>query len=101
MEGIHKADRNTGSDLERISRTHFVLSDYHNIFSLDTDDRPTDFVIDYDILLDDWLKRKEFKEKHKGKIYLAGKGSNVWFWLLTDSQPPEINFRSTPDSGRN
>jgi len=38
---------------------------YNVVFSLDEKDRPSDFIIDYDILLDDWLERKRFKETVK------------------------------------
>lgn len=44
---------------------------FHNVYSLDIDDRPTEFVIDYDVLMDDWLKRKEFREKNKGRMKSA------------------------------
>jgi hypothetical protein len=33
---------------------------YHNIYSLSDKERPDDFTVNYDILLDEWLNRKEF-----------------------------------------
>lgn len=38
----------------------------HHVFSLDAGERPLDHIIDYDILLDEYLDRKEFREKTKG-----------------------------------
>ena len=32
------------------------------VFSLNESDRPDEFTIDYDILMDDWLEQKRFKE---------------------------------------
>ena len=36
-----------------------------NVFSLPSTERPDEFTIDYDILLDDYLERKEFRENSK------------------------------------
>ena len=44
----------------------FWLKFYNqNVFSLDETERPADYIIDYDILLDEWIERKEFKDKSK------------------------------------
>ncbi len=46
--------------------------------------------------------RSPFRERlanRLGKIYAAGKGSNVASWLQGDIQPPEIEVCSTPKSG--
>lgn len=37
----------------------------HNVFTLTELDRPSDFIVDYDILLDDWLEQKRFREEVK------------------------------------
>ncbi len=46
--------------------------------------------------------RSPFRERlanRLGKIYAAGKDSNVASWLQADIQSPEIDFRSSPKSG--
>jgi len=40
---------------------------YANVFSLSENERPHEFVIDYDILLDDYLERKRFAEENKSE----------------------------------
>ena len=36
-----------------------------NVFSLPLSDRPSDVVVDYDILLDEYIDHKEFQDKTK------------------------------------
>jgi len=50
-------------DLDDNQRNLISWCKFYNghIFSLSEKDRPTDFIIDYDILLDDWLEQKRFK----------------------------------------
>ena len=36
-----------------------------NVFSVPSNERPDEFTIDYDILLDEWLRKKEFNENSK------------------------------------
>lgn len=44
----------------------FWLSYYNrNFFSKSENERPTYFILNYDILFDDWLERQEYKNKLK------------------------------------
>lgn len=36
---------------------------YNNVFSLKENERPSDFIINYDVLLDKWFEDKKFREK--------------------------------------
>lgn len=44
---------------------------YHRVYSLSEDDRPPDDMVEYDLLLDEWLDNKDTQEKiemkRKGK----------------------------------
>jgi len=35
----------------------------NNVFNLKEEERPSDFIINYDVLLDKWFEDKKFKEK--------------------------------------
>lgn len=47
------------------------------VYSQPEKERPSDFVIDYDILLDDWLEQKRFKEEVKVSGVQRGSASNM------------------------
>jgi len=37
------------------------------IFSIDEEERPSDYIIKYNVLMDDWVERKLYREKQKDK----------------------------------
>lgn len=37
------------------------------VFSVEEKNRPSNFTVDYDVLMDNWVERKHFKEEIKAK----------------------------------
>ena len=52
-------------EINKINLLYWCKFYYQNVFSMSELDRPDDFTIDYDILLDTWLENKRFKESVK------------------------------------
>jgi len=46
---------------------YWVKFYYHNLYSLEDKKKPPENIVDYDILFDDWLGKREYAEKQKGK----------------------------------
>jgi len=68
-------------DVNREALLYWCRFYYHRVFSLSKKDRPTDFVIDYDILLDDWLKRKDFAEQSNTLSNNRKKTSDMQYYI--------------------
>jgi hypothetical protein len=40
---------------------------YHRVYSLDEDERPPEDMVNYDLLLDEWLEARDLQRKQKMK----------------------------------
>ena len=56
-------------DLDTNKRDFIAWCKYynHHVFSKESLDRPDDFTVGCDILLDDWVERKLFKDKNESR----------------------------------
>lgn len=55
----------TALDEDQLNLMYWCKFYHNNVFSHLELERPDEFTIDYDILLDEWLEKKEFREKSK------------------------------------
>jgi len=55
----------TEMDEDQLDLMYWCKFYYQNVFSHPDLERPDEFTIDYDILLDEWLDKKDFRERSK------------------------------------
>lgn len=55
------------TDINKVNFMYWCKFYYQNVYSLEEEDRPNEYVLEHDILLDDWLEKKIFKEKNKNR----------------------------------
>lgn len=55
----------TELDSNQLSLIFWLKFYNQHVFSLDSLERPADYIVDYDILLDEYIEQKEFREKSK------------------------------------
>lgn len=61
---------NSLSEMDENERMLLYWLKYYNqhVFSQDEADRPTDQILEYDALVDEWVKNKDFKDRNKERM---------------------------------